>query len=338
MGALLATGLLAGRPLPTFEHVSYLAPVGPANAAMADSIPPALQREEPAALSFVRHEPAEADDGSQRLREANAWAHGRFAAPGNAVRRQVQLRSISARTADELAGFFRQASYTLGDVRQGEAVPPIRLDRIPADLANKDGSERKSLFITAMLPVVLEVNQRVLADRQQLLYLRDKLALRPTSVTAIERLWLDELAQRYDGSPRDLDELLRRVDIVPPSMAIAQGGVESGWGTSPAARLNSLYGQLQFITRNGSTTPQPFGSVGDATAAYVANLNTHPAYAAFRSARAALRERGETLDGFHLIGSLLRYSELGQDYVRFVRQIMRENDLSDFDRARLSIF
>ena len=49
-------------------------------------------------------------------------------------------------------------------------------------------------------------------------------------------------------------------------------------------------------------------------------------------------ERGESLDGYQLIGSLLRYSELGQEYVRFVRQIMRENDLSDFDRARLSIF
>jgi Bax protein len=34
----------------------------------------------------------------------------------------------------------------------------------------------------------------------------------------------------------------------------------------------------------------------------------------------------------------LRYSELGQNYVRFVRQIMRENELTDFDRARLSSF
>ena len=42
--------------------------------------------------------------------------------------------------------------------------------------------------------------------------------------------------------------------------------------------------------------------------------------------------------GYNLIGSLLRYSELGQEYVRFVRQIMRENELSDFDKARLSSF
>ena len=42
--------------------------------------------------------------------------------------------------------------------------------------------------------------------------------------------------------------------------------------------------------------------------------------------------------GYHLIGTLLRYSERGQEYVQFVRQIMRENELSDFDKARLSSF
>ena len=56
------------------------------------------------------------------------------------MRRQVQLRAINPRTADELAGFFREASYTLTDVRQGEAVPPIKVERVPADLVTKDGT------------------------------------------------------------------------------------------------------------------------------------------------------------------------------------------------------
>ena len=70
-----------------------------------------------------------------------------------------------------------------------------------------------------------------------------------------------------------------------------------------------------------------FHSVGEATDAYITNLNTHPAYAGFRTARAAMRERGEDLEGYRLIGTLLRYSERGQEYVQFVRQIMRENEL-----------
>jgi Bax protein len=271
--------------------------------------------------------------------------HGRFAAPGNAVRRQVQLRQISPRTADELAGFFRDVSYTLDDIRLGEAVPAIKVDRVPADLGNKDGNERKQLFITAILPVVLEVNHRVLADREQLVALRDKIAFDPYSMSPIERIWLDDLADRYETTPDRIDELLRRVDIVPPSMAIAQGGVESGWGTSFAARTgNSLFGQIQAVGRHsvavpwkpGNGMPQPFSNVGEATEAYITNLNTHPAYAGFRKARAVARARGESLEGYQLIGTLLRYSERGLQYVQFVRQIMRENDLHDFDQARLS--
>ncbi len=130
-------------------------------------------------------------------------------------------------------------------------------------------------------------------------------------------------------------------------MAIAQSGIESGWGTSFAARNgNALFGQIQSAGQHavsvswkpGAGMPQPFASVGEAAEAYVANLNTHPAYAAFRHERAAMRERGETPDGYKLIGQLLRYSERGLGYVQFVRQVMREDKLTDFDSAKLSGF
>ena len=341
--AVFATGVGLSEPLPSFDVAPYLS-----FSAKAQSAPqPAFlaMDAEPASLTFLRPPATEPDDTHHRSVVDSLMGHGRFAAPGNAVRRQVQLRPISPRTADELAGFFRDASYTLTDIRQGEAVPAIKVDRVPADLGNKDGNERKQLFITAILPVVLEVNQRVLAERDQLVALRDKIAADPFSMTAIERIWLEDLADRYESTPDRIDELLRRVDIVPPSMAIAQGGVESGWGTSFAARTgNALFGQIQTVGRHsvavpwkpGSGMPQPFSSVGEATEAYITNLNTHPAYAPFRNTRASMRERGEQLEGYRLIGTLLRYSERGLNYVQFVRQIMRENELSDFDKAKLS--
>jgi Bax protein len=347
--ALIATGVGLSEPLPTVDVAPYLSftAIGAASAAAPGQPAFHAMDAQPAALTFVRHDVSEPDDAHHVTNREITFGHGRFAAPGNAVRRQVQLRPISPRTADELAGFFRDVSYTLTEVRLGEAVPPIKVDRVPDDLNTKDGNERKSLFITAILPVVLEVNQRVLADREQLLYLRDKIAAAPLHVTAVERLWLEGLAERYETSVDKLDELVRRVDIVPPSMAIAQGGVESGWGTSFAARNgNALFGQIQTGGRHsvsvpwkpGAGMPQPFTDVGEATDAYITNLNTHPAYAAFRTERAAMRDRGEHPEGYRLIGTLLRYSERGQAYVQFVRQIMRENELSDFDKARLSSF
>ena len=345
--AVFATGVSLRHPVPQADAMALLSSrIGPP----ADpGEPPSFLSNTPFAtqLSFVVPTPPESEQLAQAtFRDSFLGGHGRFAAPGNAVRRQVQLRSINPRTADELAVAFREVAYTLTDVRQGEAVPPIKVTKVPGDLDTKDGNLRKMLFITALLPVILDVNQRVLAERDELLYLRKKIQS-GVGLSPDEGIWLDQLATRYDTSPADLDQLVRRVDVVPPSMAIAQSGVESGWGTSFAAREgNALFGQIQSVGqhavtvswRPGNGMPQPFASVGEATEAYVANLNSHPAYAAFRAERAAMRSRGQALDGFHLVGQLGRYSELGQNYVDFVRQIMRENDLRDFDKAKLSSF
>jgi len=330
--AVFATGVGWRLPGPAVEASSFLSfNTGSAQAATPTQSVFFALAAQPASLTFVRHD-VEPEEAIQTGAREASGGHGRFAAPGNDVRRQVQLRAINPRTADELVGFFQQVSYTLNDIRQGEAVPAIKLERVPEDLVTKEGPLRKTLFITALLPVILEVNQRVLAEREQLIFLRGKMGTL-AGLTPTERMWLEQLANRYDTASDKLDELLRRVDIVPPSMAIAQGGVESGWGTSPAARSNALFGMV-----SGGGKPLPFGNVGEAANAYVANLNTHAAYAAFRAERAALRDRGEALDGYRLIGTLLRYSELGSQYVGFIRQVMKDDKLTDFDKAKLSSY
>ncbi|HYD04251.1 MAG TPA: glucosaminidase domain-containing protein [Reyranella sp.] len=342
-GAVLAAGIGLHPSLPDFGTAPLLA-FNVIPPAMAELAPPVARTPDPM-LTFVRHEVEPEEAVPVSAREITG-GHGRFAAPGNAARRQIQVKAINPRTADELAGFFREASYTLTDVRLGEAVPPIKVERVPDDLSAKEGAERKSLFITALLPVILEVNQRVLAEREQLLFLHDKMKDQ-RGLSAVERIWLERLAERYEAAVDKMDELIKRVDIVPPSMAIAQSGIESGWGTSFAARTgNALFGQIQVAGKHtvsvpwkpGAGMPQPFPNVGEAAEAYVTNLNTHAAYNAFRTERAAMRARGETPDGYRLIGQLLRYSELGQQYVGFVRQVMREDKLTDFDKAKLSSF
>jgi Bax protein len=268
--------------------------------------------------------------------------HGRLSHAAGPIRRQVM--SMQVGSASELTRAFEAHDYTLDQTRRGEPVPPLQIDRVPSDLVTiKDGNERKALFIKALLPIVLEVNERIMAERDHLMRLHERHRV-GRSLSTIERMWLAEVADRYGTEPMDFVELLKRVDIVPPSMAIAQAGVESGWGTSYAARVgNSLFGQIQFGGRHavnvpwkpGPAMPQPFSSVSDSVEAYFLNLNTHFAYTTFRTERARLRKEGKEPDGHHLIGQLVRYSELGHGYIRFVRAVIRENRLSDFDRARL---
>ena len=69
--------------------------------------------------------------------------------------------------------------------------------------------------------------------------------------------------------------------------------------------------------------------------AYQRNLNTHSSYKDFRSARAELRDQGKKLDSVILTEYLDKYAETGKEYVKILQQIIRQNDLKDFDDAKL---
>lgn len=275
------------------------------------------------------------------VRPMHGWLSHAYA--GQRRHRVVVPMRVS--NTEQLAQVFQAHDYSLAHARRGQPIPALQIDRVPADLGSvKDGNTRKWLFIKALLPIVLEVNERILAERNELIRLRD-ITARGGEPDVAERLWLADLAERYGADPSNIAEVLLRVDIVPPSMAIAQAGVESGWGTSYAARVgNSLFGQIQSSGRHavavpwkaGPAMPQPFANVADSVEAYFLNLNTHFAYATFRAERAQQRNLGVQPDGYKLIGQLLRYSQLGMQYINYVRNIIRENQLEDFDRARLS--
>jgi len=89
------------------------------------------------------------------------------------------------------------------------------------------------------------------------------------------------------------------------------------------------------VAQPGTFQMRAYANLSDAVDAYVANLNTHPAYKVFRDQRAKLRNAGENLDGYALANTLLRYSELGVQYVNAVRLIMRTEKLMALDEARL---
>jgi Bax protein len=158
-----------------------------------------------------------------------------------------------------------------------------------------------------------------------------------------------ETAAKYRAaaeSPRQIDfaALLRRADVVPPSLAITQSILESGWGTSRFARQgNALFGQRTWSAGTRGMDPQKaegfkvraFDSLLGSVEAYVRNLNTSGAYADLRRQRARMRAADRRIDGYQLAGALTKYSEEGQTYVRKLRGLMRHNGLGAFDAARL---
>ena len=52
-------------------------------------------------------------------------------------------------------------------------------------------------------------------------------------------------------------------------------------------------------------------------------------------ARAELRDNGRNLDGLILANYLNRYAATGEEYVQIIKQIIKQNNLKDFDDAKL---
>jgi len=226
-------------------------------------------------------------------------------------------------------------------------VPRMFLASLPGDLsAVAENSERKEIFFRTMLPLVLQANEEISTDRRRLWRLRYQTRLGQKAGPA-DRLWLQVMSEIYRVKRGDIDALLGRIDIVPPSLALAQAAEESGWGTSRFAREgNAMFGQWTYSGNNGlvpddrdeGATHQvrAFGSLIDSVRAYALNLNSHRAYRNFRSRRAALRRSGAPIDGRDLAGNLNRYSQRGEAYVSALRGLIDTNGLGRLDDARLA--
>ena len=135
------------------------------------------------------------------------------------------------------------------------------------------------------------------------------------------------------------------MDEVPTSLAIAQAAKETGWGTSRfALDGNALFGQWTWSgeglkpkesEKSKGHKVMKFNVLQASVRAYQRNLNTHKSYQEFRKARAELREKNIPLDSILLSEYLDKYAETGKQYVDILQQIIKQNNLKDFDDAKL---
>ena len=135
------------------------------------------------------------------------------------------------------------------------------------------------------------------------------------------------------------------MDEIPVSLAIAQAAKETGWGTSRFAQEgNALFGQWTWSgeglkpkesDENEGHKVMKFNVLQASVRAYQRNLNTHQTYKKFRLARAKLRDAEKPLDSIILSEYLNKYAETGKEYVKVLQKIIKQNDLKDFDNAKL---
>tara|TARA_B100000513_G_scaffold186885_1_gene108965 strand:- start:884 stop:2014 length:1131 start_codon:yes stop_codon:yes gene_type:complete len=243
--------------------------------------------------------------------------------------------------ASILNQLFEDNDYNLKKVRVNKIVKPFEVGMLPEELKNIESTKkRKDLFIKIVLPLILSENNRILRDRDILFKVLNK-----NNNTKSERQWLDKKFKQYGVVNKDVTTLKIRMDIIPVSLALAQAAKESGWGTSRfAIEGNALFGQWTYsgegITpaaadKGDKHKVMAFSVLKSSVRAYQRNLNTHKSYKAFRKERATQRDNEENLDSTLLANYLNSYAETGEEYVKILKQIINQNNLKDFDKAKI---
>ncbi len=204
----------------------------------------------------------------------------------------------------------------------------------------ESSTKKKNLFIKIILPLILEENNRIKLDRRKLFNVLNK-----NKNTNLEKKWLNIKFKQYGVLNKDLSTLKIRMDEIPVSLAIAQAAKETGWGTSRfALEGNALFGQwtwsgegIKPAGADNNTTHKimKFKILKSSVRAYQRNLNTHSSYKDFRLARAELRDNKMKVDSLILANYLDKYAETGKEYVKILKKIIKQNNLTEFDDVKL---
>lgn len=258
-----------------------------------------------------------------------------------------------------MASLFASAFYiknphrlpALSPTREPAPLIVERPEPLPDFAAIPDVEEKKQTFFDFLQPFVDAKNTDIQQQRRRLVRLIEKIeAGRDLDYT--EWGFLRTLSVEYEVPTDDLQNpaflslLLRRVDVIPPSLVLAQAANESAWGTSRFAQEGyNFFGQWCYTEGCGlvpgnrrasdSHEVKSFSSIEEAVHAYFMNLNTFPSYQYLRLIRQDLRRNEQPIDGISLSEGLQSYSERGDAYIDELRAMIRYNDLLHRDHQTI---
>jgi len=230
--------------------------------------------------------------------------------------------------------------------------PAVRHDIIPAnkivpgDITTvRKIPESHKTFLARFLPEIHTANNKILQQRNDILDLRD--TLKDAGQAGAEHLHtLNSFLRKYRIDPvatspspplsdllNTINKLLKRADIIPLRLVMAQAIIESGWGSSGFARNDNNYFGVHCYTEGCGVRPAGNDSADFYVKTYASEmagiedylwiLNTGFAYRGLRETRAKLRNGNKSIDPLSLAQGLSRYSAKGEEYVNMVSNIIR---------------
>jgi Bax protein len=218
------------------------------------------------------------------------------------------------------------------------------IEKLPNFSSITNSQKKKQAFFDFLFPMIVDENIFLMQIRNQLKDLEQKFKLQSLRIDETE--WLFELKKDYLVESEDIEiiiqTLLKQIDIIPPSLVLAQAAIESGWGTSRFARkANNLFGHWCFSEGCGLVPKErddnkahevaKFDTINESIRAYLKNLNSFHRYEDFRTLRAqsTIKQTGKGV--LKLLPGLEAYSEQGNLYIKKVTNLIKHNKLQRFD-------
>ena len=113
--------------------------------------------------------------------------------------------------------------------------------------------QKKQSFFNLVYPLIETENTSILKTRKRLTSIRNKIKEKKP-ITDAERNYIEILNDQYSASKNKtdinelVDKLIVKIDVIPPSLAMAQSANESAWGKSRfAVKANNFFWSMVFF-------------------------------------------------------------------------------------------
>ena len=259
------------------------------------------------------------------------------------------LKKISIRYQRTFKQFFLFSlmlimQFCAGPSERHEIIDPavVSTDNI---ITKRNLSPLHKAFLARFLPEIHIANNKILLIRNNMLDLQDAVKdddkFDDTNLQELNRVLKKYRLEPLTESPLPtsekiedaIQELLRRVDIIPVQLVMAQAIIESGWGNSDFAKHGNNYFGVHCYTEGCGVKPagndsadfyvKTYSSEMAGIEDYLWILNTGHAYRGLRQTRFELRDDNKPIDAIALAQGLSKYSVKGAEYVNMVSNIIR---------------
>lgn len=203
-------------------------------------------------------------------------------------------------------------------------------------------SASKQSFIKRMTTQIKSVDQEILLQRKEVLTYQKELQTSQHIPYSDYKniLILGAYYKAASCSPIHwqaktcVNSLVKRVDILPTDLVLAQAINESNWGQSRFAKEGNNYFGIWCFTKGCGIVPndrpageqyevRKFVNMRESVLAYYRIINTHTPYLKLRLMRADMRAKGEALNASALAMGLEGYSTRKKAYVKSIQGLLR---------------